>query len=190
MLLVKPPAAGDLLKIVVNIRSGALGRDEVSSWQKAVFEKCEWEVPIPVADGYWYFYSLMYIATPYPDTEDPFFLRDRDLAEFEKDIRKEPGAVLAEDLIHLRSHQVELEAIRWPLAVIADKTDMMAVLPGVRGVFEKHQDMLEHCHLRFAGSDYLLVKQFDEMTASVMLLGNNRDRDLAARLMETLTVDE
>ena len=188
MLLVKPPNSTDLVNIIDGLLAGELSRVEVLSWQQAVFASCAWNVPIDVIDGYWYFYSMMYAATPYPHETEPYFLRHRDFEEYRLDVLQQSGASMGGDMKHLRSHQVDQSEIRWPLAIINDLQDLMAKLPGVRGVFERHLDMLEHCHLQFMGSNYLLVKQFDEMNSRVMLLGNNRDNAVVTQLMRVLDV--
>jgi hypothetical protein len=51
-------------------------------------------------------------------------------------------------------------------------------------------DMVEHCHLRFDNANYLLVKQFDEQAEQVLLLGGNRDKPMAERLLELLGVTD
>ena len=73
---------------------------------------------------------------------------------------------------------------------MTDHHDIMASLPGVRGTFEKRMDMVEHCHLRFEGTHYLLVKQFDEQTGQVLMLGSNRDKSKAERLLCLLDVSD
>ena len=102
----------------------------------------------------------------------------------------EPGDELQPGLGHLRSHEINLDELRWPIAMITDQHDVMASLPGVRGTFEKRMDMVEHCHLRFEEVNYLLVKQFDEQAGEVLLLGGNRDEQRAEQLLSLLGVTD
>ena len=190
MLLIKPPSAIDLLGIVGSLVSGNLDRKEVVSWQKAVHEKCGWDLPIDFTAGYWYFYSLMYASMPYPDRDEGCFLRQEDFLEYQRDLGRLPGESLTENVRYLRSFEIDLNDIRWPMAIVNDQQDVMAELPSVRGTFEQHLDMVEHCHLQFAEARYLFVKQFDEMMSSVMVLSNNRDPELLKRLMSELGVTD
>ena len=80
--------------------------------------------------------------------------------------------------------------MRWPLAVITDHDDVMASLPSTRGTFEKRLDMVEHCHLSYWGDSYLLVKQFDEQTDEVLLLGSSRSQVKIKSLLDALSVND
>jgi hypothetical protein len=133
------------------------------------------------------FYSLMYAETPFPDG---YFLREKDLQEYLHDLEGKPGGEIQPGLMHLRSHQINLDELRWPIAMMTDHHDVMAGVPGVRGTFEKRMDMVEHCHLRFEGANYLLVKQFDEQTGQVLLLGGDRDKARAELLLGLLGVTD
>lgn len=186
MLLVEPPGKSRLLKVVEDLLEGSISREEVASWQKAVFAQCQWDIPISEPEGYWYFYSLIFITLPFPGG---YFLRERDLAEYRDDLRCVVGTALDEALIHRRSWQLDRKPVRWPLAIVRDESDLMARLPGCRGTFEKRMDMVEHCHLEYQAEQYLLVKQFDELASQVLLLGNSRDKKKAEGIVDALGLD-
>ena len=187
MLLIKTPRKKDLQKIIRGLLADEISREEVLSWQRGVVSSYGWKIPIGKLQGYWYLYSLMYIEAPFPGG---YFLRKRDLEEYLRDLEVEPGDELQPGLGHLRSHQINLDELRWPIAMITDQHDVMASLPGVRGTFEKRMDMVEHCHLRFEEVNYLLVKQFDEQAGEVLLLGGNRDKQRAEQLLSLLGVTD
>lgn len=186
MLLVEPPGKNRLLKIVEDLLAGSISREEVASWQKAVFAQCQWDIPIPESEGYWYFYCLNIIELPFPGG---YFLRQKDLEEYRADLRRAVGTTLDAELIHRRSWQLDRKPVRWPLAIIRDDSDLMARLPGCRGIFEKRMDMVEHCHLEYQAEQYLLVKQFDELANQVLLLGNSRDKKKAEGMVDALGLD-
>ena len=187
MLLIKTPRKKDLQKIIRALLADEISREEVLSWQRGVVSSCGWKIPIGKLHGYWYLYSLMYIEAPFPGG---YFLRKRDLEEYLRDLEVEPGYELQPGLAHLRAHEINLDELRWPIAMITDQHDVMASLPGVRGTFEKRMDMVEHCHLRFEKVNYLLVKQFDEQAGEVLLLGGNRDKQRAEQLLSLLGVTD
>jgi hypothetical protein len=190
MLLVHPPNAQNLTDVIADLVYEKRSREEVLSWQQAVFAECGFDIPIATKNGYWYFYSLMYLYMPFPYQEEGVFIRRLDLREYLSDLMKVPGAPLGLDLVHLRTHELDHDELLWPIAIIEDQHDLMAGLPSTRGVFEQHLDMLEHCHVRFATDHYLLVKQFDEQTHRIMVLGANRDPEKLSALMSTLGVND
>ena len=187
MLLIKTPRKKDLQKIITALLTGEISREEVLSWQKGVVSSCGWDIPIGKLDGYWYLYSLRYIEAPFPGG---YFLREGDLEEYLRDLDVEPGGEIQPGLSHLRSHEINLDELRWPIATMTDHHDVMSGLPGVRGTFEKRMDMVEHCHLRYEQVNYLLVKQFDEQAGQVLLLGGNRDKPKAEQLLGLLGVTD
>lgn len=187
MLLVEAPDRSKLQRIVEELLAESLSREEVASWQKAVFAQCLWDIPIPEKSGYWYFYSLSFIDLPFPGG---FFLREQDLKEYLADLSCVEGETLTGNLLHKRSWQLDRKPVRWPLAIIRDESDLMSHLPGCRGTFEKRMDMVEHCHLAFEDVNYLLVKQFDEQASQVLLLGNSRDKKKAEHLVKELSLDD
>ena len=187
MLLIKRPRQKDLRKVIRGLLNNEISREEVLSWQKGVVSSYGWEIPIGKLHGYWYFYSLTHIQVPFPGG---YFLRESDLAEYLRDLEVECGGEIQPGLGHLRSHEINLDEPRWPIAMLTDHHDVMASLPGVRGTFEKRMDMVEHCHLRFDNANYLLVKQFDEQAEQVLLLGGNRDKPMAERLLGLLGVTD
>ncbi|MDA0272764.1 MAG: hypothetical protein O3C68_05890 [Proteobacteria bacterium] len=69
MLLIKTPRKKDLQKIITALLAKEISREEVLSWQRGVEASCGWKIPIDRLEGYWYwyFYSLMYAETPFPD---------------------------------------------------------------------------------------------------------------------------
>lgn len=180
MLLIKTPRKNDLHKIITALLAKEISREEVLSWQRGVVSSCGWEIPIGKLEGYWYLYSLMYIEALFPGG---YFLRQSDLEEYLRDLEDEPGGEIQPGLNHLRSHEINLDELRWPIAMMTDHNDVMGTLPGVRGTFEKRMDMVEHCHLRYEDVNYLLVKQFDEQAGQVLLLGGDRDKPRAERLL-------
>ena len=187
MLLIKTPRKKDLQKIITALLAKEISREEVLSWQRGVMSSCGWEVPIGRLEGYWYLYSLMYIEASFPGG---YFLRESDLEEYQRDLEVEPGAEIQPGLGHLRSHEINLDELRWPIAMMTDDHDVMSGLPAVRGTFEKRMDMVEHCHLRFENVNYLLVKQFDEQAGQVLLLGGDRDKPRAEQLLGLLDVTD
>ena len=187
MLLIKTPRKKDLQKIIRGLLADEISREEILSWQRGVVSSYGWKIPIGKLQGYWYLYSLMYIEAPFPGG---YFLRKRDLEEYMRDLEVEPGDELQPGLGHLRAHEINLDELRWPIAMITDQRDVMASLPGVRGTFEKRMDMVEQCHLRFEEVNYLLVKQFDEQAVEVLLLGGNRDKPRAEQLLSLLGVTD
>lgn len=187
MLLIKTPRKKDLQKIITALLAKEISREEVLSWQRGVVSSCGWVIPIGRLEGYWYFYSLMYIEAPFPGG---YFLRESDLEEYLHDLEGKPGGEIQSGLMHLRSHEINLNELRWPIAMMTDHHDVMEGLPGVRGTFEKRMDMVEHCHVRFEGANYLLVKQFDEQTGEVLLLGGDRDKNKAEQLLGLLGISD
>lgn len=187
MLLIKRPRQRDLRKVVRALLNNEISREEVLSWQKGVVSSYGWEISIGKLHGYWYFYSLTYIQAPFPGG---YFLRESDLVEYLRDLEVECGGEIQPGLSHLRSHEINLDEPRLPIAILTDHHDVMASLPGVRGTFEKRMDMVEHCHLRFDNANYLLVKQFDEQAEQVLLLGGNRDKPRAEQLLGLLGVTD
>lgn len=187
MLLIKTPSKKDLHKIITALLTKEISREEVLSWQRGVVSSCGWDVPIGRLEGYWYLYSLMYIEVPFPGG---YFIRDCDLEEYLRDLEVVPGDEIQPGIGHLRSHEIKLDELRWPIAMMTDHQDVMAGVPGVRGTFEKRMDMVEHCHLRFEGASYLLVKQFDEQTGQALLLGSDRCKARAEQLLGLLGVTD
>lgn len=185
MLLVKQPDRDTLRQIISDLFEQKLSREAIQSWQQAVQAQYGWDIPIARHAGYWYFYSLSLAALPLPTG---FFLRQSDFAEYLVDMDRVAGEHLIDDVVHLRSHQVDHEAVRWPLAMIEDADELMTRVPGVRGIFERRMGMVEHCHLAFRGDQYLIVKEYDEMAGQLLLLGSNRDPQKASALLDALAV--
>lgn len=142
-----------------------------------------WQVSINDQDGYWYFYSLAFANLEFPDGQ---FLRQVDWEEYLADMNQVPGSALSASLRHLRTFEIDRERVRWPVAMIIDRSDLMADMPSSRGTFERRLDMVEHCHLQFENDQFLLVKQFDEMTGQLLLLASSRDPEQAEALLEVL----
>ncbi len=186
MLLVKTPDKAQLKSIVTRVLAGELSREEVLTWFSAVHARCGWKLPISPHQGYWYFYSLKYITDNEPYVADRYFLRDEDLHEYIADLSALPGEEIADGVKHMRVSELPENELRWPLTILEDAAGLMQRLPGVRGTFETHLDMLEHCHLAYAGAHYLFVRQFDELSPAIMVLGTSRDQDQLAQLVEIL----
>lgn len=187
MLLVAQPDAEGLLKIISDLFEEKISREEVVAWQRAVQAQSGWDISIPQTKGYWYFYSLALATLTMGDS---YFLRSSDLAEYLVDIEGVPGDEIGGDVTHLRSHQIDASAVRWPLAIFGDSNGLMDRLPGVRGTFERRPGHVEHCHLGFDGAQYLVVKEFDENAEQLLLLGTRRGTEAASALMQALAVTD
>ena len=183
MLLVSMPTKRDLIRILQSLQNGSLTREEAVTWQKAVFAKYGWQVSINEQDGYWYFYSLAFANLEFPDGQ---FLRESDWEEYLADMNQVPGSAFSASLRHLRTFEIDQQSVRWPVAVIIDQSDIMEGMPSSRGTFERRFDMVEHCHFQFENDQFLLVKQFDEMTGQLLLLSSRRDPEQAEALLEVL----
>jgi hypothetical protein len=183
MLLISTPDKNQLRQILSDLLVGKITREAVLSWQKGVVAQAAWDVPIPELEGYWYFYSLMFVTVPFPDD---YFLRTSDLEEYLADMDGIAGEDLGQGVKQLRSHQIDLAKVRWPLAMIDDHHDLMGSVPSVRGTYERRMDMVEHCHLQFEQNNYLLVKQFDEQAGQILLLGDDRNTSRATQLLDCL----
>ena len=109
MLLIKMPRQKDLQKIIRALLANEISREEVLSWQRGVVSSCGWEIPIGKLQGYWYLYSLMYIAVRFPGG---YFLRESDLEEYLRDLEVERGDEIQPGLGHLRSHEINLDELR------------------------------------------------------------------------------
>lgn len=186
MLLVRPPTRDDISRVVQNLFDGRLTRAEIVTWQKAVVAECGWQIPANEAEGYWYFYSLEFVDLRFPGG---YFLRQQDFAEYLLDMDHSPGEHVADKVRHLRTFEINRDLIRWPLALIEDDGLVMDRLPSSRGTFERRGDMVEHCHLGFQGHEYLLVKQFDERTGEILLLGSQRSPEQAQALLRLLEIN-
>ncbi len=186
MLLVTDPETEVLHQIISDLFEEKIAREAVLAWQQAVIAEYGWDISVPEDRGYWYFYSLAFVDVRFPGG---YFLRSSDLAEYLVDMDGIPGDAIVDDVMHLRSHQIDASALRWPLAVINDD-GLMQQLPGVRGTFERRLDMVEHCHMRYEGNDYLLVKDFDERAGQLLLLGSSREPERASALMQALAVTD
>ncbi|MFT7221864.1 MAG: hypothetical protein ACI8Z1_003487 [Candidatus Azotimanducaceae bacterium] len=187
MLLVSSPTKQDLIRILNGLQKGSISREEAVTWQKAVFAEYGWQVSINDQDGYWYFYSLAFANLEFPDGQ---FLRQVDWEEYLADMNQVPGSALSASLRHLRTFEIDRNGVRWPVAMISDRSDLMADMPSSRGTFERRLDMVEHCHLQFENNQFLLVKQFDEMTGQLLLLASSRNPEQAEALLEVLGVTD
>lgn len=186
MLLIEPPDKAQLTGIIDQLLSGGMSREEVKAWQLAVAADIGWELQLPVSDGYWYFYSLMFVDMPLPTEPGGYAIRSHDLVEYRADIQQAPAPSQDRPLQPLRTHQVDHQALLWPLTNIpCDPTAVMlnAGLIPVRGVFEPREELVEHAHLRFEGNHYLLVRQLDEYASELLVLGESRDEAQLGRLL-------
>ena len=185
MLLVSPPNRDVLLGVVEGLLDGTYSREEVVSWQRAVASEVAWDLPITVANGYWYFYSLAYLTMPF---DTGFFIRTQDLIAYVADMRQLPSSVQFGEAKHVRPHALPMSFVQKPLAILPDESRWFDVTPGVsmRGVFEARQDLVEHAHFSFRGATFLLLRQFDEPTRQIYVLGDDRDPDKRDQLLNTL----
>ncbi len=197
MLLIERPTRAGLIALLKRLIDGKVGRQEVLSWHHGVMTSFGYEpgtpddVPLGVGDGYWYFLSLAEVMTgglsAYSD--DAYVIRDKDIMEYLMDLERTPARDALGPLRRLRTHQFDVTALRWPLTTIVMPPNHMSDLGlvSVRGIFDTHLDLVEHCHLAFGDDLYLIVRQFDAMEDRVMILGTNRDQE---RLREFLVLLE
>ncbi|MBV1878668.1 MAG: hypothetical protein KUG79_13570 [Pseudomonadales bacterium] len=189
MLLVKTPTREVLLAVLDGVLTGLRSRDEVFSWYKALFELHGWELPLSVGEGYWYFYSLACITLADNGYADSHFIRPSDLQEYIQDINQVPYQITINGVQRLRSFQINLAQIQWPLTVYRSQPGNTLLDKGlrpVRGIFEQGQDLVEHIHLRFEGKCYLIIKQFDAFSDDMMILGESRDKLRLQRFIDAL----
>ena len=189
MLLVAPPDRGQLLAVLEGLIDGSYQRDEVVAWYHAV----QGEVPdavLSVDDGYWYFESLSALDVPIAiEPGEHWFIRTRDLREYVADLKKVPGERSYNGITRVREHQTERDALKWPLLMF-EYPDFRYLeelgLQPVRGIFDVHRDLVEHSHLYFEGSLYLIVRQYDDRAHQLMVLGTDRDEARLKRFLERL----
>ncbi|MAI42309.1 MAG: hypothetical protein ACJ0Q6_08800 [Candidatus Azotimanducaceae bacterium] len=179
MLLVKRPDRKMILDVIGRLKDGSLSRSEVVTWHQAVVNQFGRDLMLSVADGYWYFRSLIFLGVPFfGEGHKTLFLRDSDLEEYVMDIRRVPATEVYKGICRQRTHQLDTRAIFWPLTTFHYNQEIRLndlVLKAVRGTFEERGDMVEHSHLKFRGVTYLLVRQFDESANRAMILGTDRD---------------
>ena len=197
MLLIDEPTGPWLISVLKQLIDGKVSREEVVSWQRGIMRGFGYEpgsgsdVPLDVGEGYWYFMSLADVAMGGPSmfVDDVWALREQDFVEYLMDLEKIPARDRLGPLRRVRTHQFDTATLRWPLTTLYmphDHLEQRGIL-SVRGIFDPHMDLVEHCHLRYGEDLYLLVRQFDAMEDRVMVLGTNRDQ---TRLREFLTMLE
>lgn len=189
MLLVEPPDRGQMLRVLSGFLDGDYTREELVSWRDGIVAE-HGEINLPVADGFWYFESLAGLLIPFRlEPEDEFFVRERDMREYLLDLQGVGGDQRYEGITRVRSHQTDSEALRWPLLMF-DQPDIKRLdelgLPPVRGIFDAHRDLVEHCHLYFEGELYVIVRQYDDRAHQLMVNGTSRDEDRLRRFLEIL----
>ncbi|HKI74433.1 MAG TPA: hypothetical protein VJ998_07315, partial [Pseudomonadales bacterium] len=180
MLLVKQPGKPDLIAILRGLLDERVTREEVVSWWQAVdnkFGPCE----LTPGEGLWYYLSLSILTIPISLGDgEPWFIRRRDIEEYLLDLQRVGTEETWEGVTRVRSHQTDLDAVRWPLLMF-EHTDVRFLerlgLKSVRGVFDPHLDLVEHTHLYFRGDLYLVVRQYDDQAHQLMILGTSRDED-------------
>ena len=193
MLLVKPPDRDTMLEVIAGLQSGELSRTEVVSWQMAVLNRFGNDLPLSVEDGLWYFHSFGFLDVPLVQGDSStFFLRDMDFFEYQMDIEQVPANEIYEGVRRMRSHEVNISSVHWPLTTYryteATALDRLG-LPTVRGTFEARGDMVEHLHLAFEGAIFLLIRQFDEYSEQAMILGTDRDSHRLEAFMNILRLE-
>ena len=182
-----------MLDVIAGLQSGKLSRPEVASWQKAVLNRFGNEITLSVEDGLWYFHSLGFLDVPIVEGGgSSFFLRDRDLFEYQMDIEQVPANEVYQGISRRRSHEADTSVIRWPLTTYrySEFTGLDRLgLPAVRGTFEARGDMVEHLHLAFDDAMFLVIRQFDEYSEQGLILGTDRDPDRLEAFMDKLGLE-
>ena len=176
-----------LSNVVRRLLAGDISRNEVHSWQEAVFAEYGWDIPISVREGFWYFFSLMRVLSR--DEAGEYLIRDSDLAEFLADMKGHVPVAAHPSIVPLRSHQIDPEELRWPLTILnAEDTGVLDEIPVpvVRGSFEHRLDLVEHRHLSHEGVNYLLVRHLDELGHELMVLGSSREPEKLQSLISAL----
>lgn len=135
-----------------------------------------WRLPLSTRQGYWYFYSLGHLLEK--DRQGRPLLREQDIKDYLADLDGLPGTVVKNGITQLRSHQLQLDRLQWPLtswAVDALDIETVTGFPAARGVFEDSDELVQQCHLRFEMDDYLLVKHLVANDPDIPVLGHQRD---------------
>ena len=185
--MVKIPDSGQFRKIIEALLKGDLSRLEVSTWQAAVLAETGWRMPLSTRQGYWYFYSLAHLLEE--DHRGRPLLREQDIKEYLADLDGLPGTLVKKGITRLRSHQLQLGRLQWPLMSCAiDAMDIETVtgFQAVRGVFENSDEVVQHCHLRFETDDYLLVKHLAANDPDMFILGSQRDPQQLNRFVNAM----
>jgi hypothetical protein len=182
-----------LLQVITGLQSTTLSREEVVTWRKAVVSQFGPRVSLSVEDGYWYFQSLKLLEIQVPGSAGfSHFIREQDLEEYHFDISRVPCDEAYGGIRRLRSFEVGMNAIRWPLTTfrVNENTELSdRGLTSTRGTFEERGDMVEHIHLWYDNAIFLIVKQFDEFVDQAMILGTDRDPDRLAGFMAELELE-
>lgn len=189
MLLVEPPDRSRLCAVLEGFLDGAYQREAIVTWQRGI-EAEFGESDLSVDDGFWYFKSLAVMDVPIAiDQDEDFFIRRRDAQEYLLDLRRVDSERSYEGIIRVREHQTDRDALKWPLLMFEHRNtrylDQLGLMP-VRGIFDPHGDLVEHTHLFFEGTLYLLVRQYDDRADQVMVLGTDRDEGRLKRFLTTL----
>lgn len=187
MLLVIEPDTPRLRQILTALVQGRYSRQEVSSWQAAVLAEVGWQLALSTEQGYWYFYALGHLLDK--DIQGKPVLRDQDIREYIADLDGVPGVLEKNGITSLRSHQLRLDKLLWPLASYAIGTldiESATGFTAVRGVFENRNEVVQHCHLRFEADDYLLVKHLGPDDPDVFVLSSQRDQTQLQRFVQAI----
>ncbi len=178
MLLVKAPDRGLVLSVLSGLVAAKLTREEVVAWYEAIVARYQ-DIEQATGDGYWYFRSLSALTIPMNLGDgESLFVRDRDIREYLLDMQRVDSAVTVDGITRVRCHQTNQRDIRWPLIMFPYPDAQLLErrgLPPVRGIFDRHGDLVEHTHLLFRGALYLVVRQYDDQAHQVMVLGTSRD---------------
>jgi hypothetical protein len=187
VLLVIEPDTPRLRQILTALVQGRYSRQEVSSWQAAVLAEVGWQLALSTEQGYWYFYTLGHLLDK--DIQGKPVLRDQDIREYIADLDGVPGVLEKNGITSLRSHQLRLDKLLWPLASYAIGTldiESATGFTAVRGVFEIRNEVVQHCHLRFEADDYLLVKHLGPDDPDVFVLSSQRDQTQLQRFVQAI----
>ena len=192
MLLVKTPNRDSLLQILRGLQQQKYSRNEIVAWQKAVMQKDGWDIPLAVADGYWYFYSMAYLTLPFGTDGLEYLVRAEDIDEYILDIEHKQDDWEYEGVKRLRGHEIDTRLTHWPLSLYQLTESNQLSTRGVttvRGTFERRQDLVEHTHFRYRDATYLIVRQLDNYSDEAMILGTDRDEGKLKDFITLLGLD-
>ncbi len=189
MLLVQPPDRARLMSVLEGFLEGKYSREEIVTWRDGIVAEFG-DIDLSTGDGYWYFESLAALNVPLAlGAEQDFFIRRRDVDEYLLDLQRVDSDQTYEGITRVREHQTDRDALKWPLLMFEHRDikrlDQLGLKP-VRGIFDPHRDLVEHVHLFFEGTLYLLVRQYDDRAEQVMVLGTDKNEDRLRRFLTIL----
>ncbi|MGB1341202.1 MAG: hypothetical protein ACPHAN_14470 [Pseudomonadales bacterium] len=186
MLIVEPPSKQAMLKLLRDLVDGDQDRKTVFSWQQALVAQYGWEIPLTVAEGYWYFYSLgALLDTTY--FGEPL-LRDEDLFEYRLDLEGITCSERIGGIVRYRAHQRPGQDLMWPLFECARTGKGLNELgfQSVRGVFEKRDAVVEQLTLMIGTQHFLVLTHPDDPEGKIYVLGETRSQTELPMIIEAL----